>query len=77
MRACAVCFYYQGDPHFHGDGECYVEPPKVFLAHDADGEVTFLSMRPTVGSQEFCRQFSHNNDKPPTRENRTADEAQE
>jgi hypothetical protein len=69
-----VCFFYKGDSHFDADGECYLEPPKVFLAHDAGGEVTFLSMRPTVGSQEFCRMFSHKAEKPPTRGNQVAEE---
>lgn len=58
MRACAVCFFYRGEAGA-GEGACLIEPPTVFLVHDAEGQATFISMRPTVPAQDFCWRFSH------------------
>lgn len=58
MRACAVCFFYQGG-FGSAEGDCWLNPPAVFLVHDDEGAATFTSIRPTVGSQEFCDRFSH------------------
>lgn len=59
MRACAVCFYYRGERTPEGEGQCLRSPPALFLVHDAEGQATFVSMRPGVGSQDFCSLFSH------------------
>lgn len=67
MRACQACFFYRGVAGIHDEADCWIDPPVVFLVHDAEGEATFLSVRPTVGAQEFCGRFSHINgpkDKP-------------
>lgn len=58
MRACAVCYYFVG-PRDGAEGDCHLVPPVVFLVHDGEGEAVFHSILPTVGSQGFCRDFSH------------------
>lgn len=60
MRSCAVCFFYRGS-FGSTDGDCWIDPPAVFLVHDGEGEATFTSIRPTVGAQEYCGRFSHKN----------------
>lgn len=67
MRACGVCFF--GRITFDAEeGECFLEPPKVFLIkEDETGEIRSISLRPIVGRQEYCKAFSHRNEKPAPR----------
>lgn len=69
MRSCAACFWcpLKARDVIEGTGECWNRPPVVVPVPgppDAEGrvDVQIISVRPTVGLQEYCHHFSHHNE---------------